>query len=115
MRQISSDLADVQLVRSPRASVTVTVEARGQNPTAPALAWTEVVGNVGQSVFRPVAAVGLADGSLLKFQGNIGSLDMFAVTDPHLAASWSGLSPTSLLASTVLSVAALRDSVTVLV
>lgn len=108
MRQISSDLAEVQRVRSPRAEVTVTVEARGQNEAAPALAWAEVVGNAGQSVFRPVAAVGLANGDILKFQGNIGSLDLYTVSDPQVAASWSGLSATSLLASTVLSVAALR-------
>ena len=108
MRQISSDLQAVQRVRSPQARVTVTVEARGQNPATPALAWSEIVGNSGQSVFRPTTAVGLANGDILKFEAHPGELRMYSVSSPHLAASWSGLTPTVLIASTMLSVAALR-------
>lgn len=108
MRQITSDLSDVQLVRSPRARVTVTVESRGQHEDAPALAWSEVVSNTGQSVFSAVAAVGLADGTILKFQANIGALTKYTVTNPHLVTSWSSPPSTTLVASTILSVAALR-------
>jgi hypothetical protein len=108
MRQITSDLQAVQRVRSPRARVTCTVEARGQNAVAPALAWAELVPNVGQTVFRATTAVGLADGSVLKFVGNIGALQKYVIADPTLAASWTGASATTLVASTVLSVAAVR-------
>lgn len=115
MRQITSDLQAVQLVRSPRARVSVMVEARGQNEATPALAWSEVVGNAGQSVFRPVAVVGLADGTILKFQANIGALTKYTVTNPHLAASWSSPPSVTLVAASMLSVAALRvpDSSTI--
>ena len=108
MRQISSDLQAVQQVRSPRARVTVTVEAQGMNPSVPALAWSEVVGNHGQSVFRPTTAVGLANGNILKFQADASNLRMVTVSNPHLAASWSSLTPTTLVASTMLAVCALR-------
>jgi hypothetical protein len=115
MRQISADLQAVQRVRSPRARVTCTVEARGQNPAAPALAWEEVVGNAGQSAFRPVTAVGLANGNVLWFQAHTNQLRKYTVSNPHLAASWSGLTPTTLVGSTMLSIAALRvpDSSTI--
>ena len=108
MRQITSDLQDVQAVRSPRARAAVTVEARGQNEEAPALAWSEIVGNPGQSVFRGVAVVGLADGTILKFQANISALTKYTVTNPELAASWTAPPSVTLVASTMLSVAALR-------
>ncbi|MCC6455885.1 MAG: hypothetical protein IT328_13115 [Caldilineaceae bacterium] len=108
MRQISGDLEAVQRVRSPRSRVTCTVEARGQNPAAPALVWSELVANSGQSAFRPTTAVGLANGSILKFQANSGALQQYTISSPHLAASWSGLTPTTLVAATMLSVAAIR-------
>ena len=108
MRQISAGLAAAQLVRSPRCRVTCTVEARGQNPDAPALAWAELVSNVGQSVFRPTTAVGLANGNILKFVANVGNLQMYTISNPHLAVSWGGVTPVTLVAGTMLSVAAVR-------
>jgi hypothetical protein len=108
MRQISSDLQAVQRIRSPRARVTVTVEARGQNPSVPALAWSELVGNSGQSSFAVTTAVGLANGNILKFQAEPSNLRMYTVANPHLAASWSGLTPTTLVATTALGLAAVR-------
>jgi hypothetical protein len=108
MRQITADLQAVQRVRSPRARVTCTVETRGQNPAAPALAWEELVSNAGQSAFWPVAAVGLANGNVLWFQAHTSQLRKYTVTNPHLAASWSGLTPTTLVGATMLSLAALR-------
>ena len=108
MRPISADLAAVQLVRSPRAEVTVTVEARGQNPAAPAVAWGEVVGNTGQVSFRPVAAVGLADGSLLRFVSQASAIVQDRVSDPTTAAGWSAAARTTVRAHGATSLAALR-------
>src|SRR5215218_9507800 len=98
MRQITADLTAVQKVRSPRARVTVTVEARGQNPTVPALAWSELVSNTGQVTFRPTSMVGLASGTILKFQANIGDLRMYTISAPTTAIGWTGASYTVLLA-----------------
>jgi hypothetical protein len=108
MRQVTADLLAVQKVRSPQARVTVAVEARGQNGSAPALAWGELVGNSGQSVFRVTTAVGLADGSILKFQANVGAIQKYTVSNPHLAASWSGLSATTVVSTTALGLCAIR-------
>src|SRR4051812_46933424 len=108
MRQISSDLAAVQKVRSPRAGVTVTVEARGQNPTAPPLAWSEVVSNVGQVTFRPVSLVGLANGTILKFQAMATECRMYTITNPSLASSWTGASYSVVVAAGLITIAALR-------
>ena len=109
MRPISADLAAVQRVRSPRAEVTVTVEARGQNPAAPAVAWGEVVSNAGQTSFYPVAAVGLADGSLLRFVGQGSAIVQDRVSDPTTAAGWSGAARTTVRAHGATDVAALRE------
>lgn len=90
--------------------MTCTVEARGQNPVAPALAWSELVSNAGQVSFKTVAAVGLASGNILWFKAETGALKQYTVSNPHLPGSWSGLTPTTLVGSTVSSVAALRVS-----
>lgn len=78
------------------------------NPSAPALSWGEVVSNSGQVSFVPTTAVGLANGNILKFQAESGNLRKYTITNPHLAASWSGLTPTNLVAASMLAVAALR-------
>jgi len=49
MRQLSADLLAVQQVRSPRARVTVAVEARGQNASAPALAQDQQAAQVSET------------------------------------------------------------------
>lgn len=108
MRQITSDLQAVQRVRSPRARVSVTVEARGQNPSVPPLVWRELVSNAGQSVFRPVALVGLANGTVLKFQAHPTEIRKYTIANPALATSWTGASYVTAVAAGALSVAALR-------
>ena len=114
MRPISSDLADVQKVRSPRAEVTVSVEARGQMPGAPMVEWAEVVGNSGQVLWRPVAAVDLADGSVLRFVGLSGSIVQDRVSSPATAAGWSGAARTTVVATHgALSLCAVRVGTTI--
>src|SRR3954447_23929613 len=108
MRQLSSDLAAVQRVRSPRARVTCTVEARGQNPSAPALAWSELVSNAGQVTFRPVSLVGLANGTILKFQAMATECRMYTISTPASAASWTGASYSVVVAAGLVTLAALR-------
>jgi hypothetical protein len=108
MRQITAALQAVQKVRSPRARVTVTVEERGQNPTVPALAWSELVSNVGQVTFRPVALVGLANGSVLKFQAMATECRMYTIASPAVAASWTGATYSVVVAAGLITIAALR-------
>jgi hypothetical protein len=108
MRPISAELAAVQRVRSPRAEVTATVAARGQNPTAPAVAWTEIVPNTGQVSFYPAAVVGLADGSLLRFVGESSAIVQDRVSDPTTAAGWAAATRTTVRAHGAVSLAALR-------
>lgn len=108
MRPISSELAAVQRVRSPRARVTVAVEGRGQSEVLPPVAWAEVVGNAGQSTFRVTAAVGLADGRMLKFVALPTGLTLAVIADPTLAAVWQGAAAVTLVAGGMLGVAALR-------
>lgn len=83
------------------------MEARGQNPTAPAVAWTEVASNAGQSVFYPTTAVGLANGTVLKFVGHVGDLRKYTVTSPTSPSGWLP-APVTVLAVTVLALAAVR-------
>ena len=113
MRPISAELAAVQRVRSPRAEVTVTAAARGQNPAAPAVAWAELVGNAGQSIFRPIAAVGLDDGSLLRFVGVPGAVVQDRVSDPTTAAGWSAAARTTVRGHGAISLAALKVAGTI--
>lgn len=108
MRAIPVELQTVQRMRSPQARVTVTVEARGQNPESPAVAWRELVGNPGQTFFTPVAAVGLADGRLIKFVGDASSIRQMVIADPTHAQSWTGATPEPLRMHGALSLAALR-------
>lgn len=108
MRQISNDLAAVQLVRSPRARVSVTVSARGQNPAAPAVAWAEVVNNTGQFFFKPTTAVGLGNGNILKIVADTSAIKAYTVTNPKTAGGWSGLTPTTVAATAAYDVCAIR-------
>lgn len=109
MRAISADLQAVQRVRSPRARVTVTVASRGQNPEAPALAWSELVANTGQTSFKLTAAVGRSDGSILKWVvNNPTGIQQYPIADPTAAASWASATPTTIVAGTCGGVAALR-------
>lgn len=109
MRQISADLAAVQRVRSPRARVSITVEARGQNPEAPAVAWTELVGNSGQATYESTAAVGLGDGSILKFVArNTNVIEQYHILAPKTAAGWSGITPTTVASIFVWDLCAVR-------
>lgn len=117
MRTISSDLQAVQRVRSPRARVSVTVEARGQNPTLPALAWSELVGNAGQTIHWPTAAVGLPayevggvshQGRVIKFVAGASALKQYTIADPAAAASWTGATGVTRVTGLCAGVAALR-------
>lgn len=96
-------------MRSPQARVSVRVEARGQNPAAPALAWQEVMGNAGQTLFAPVSAVGLADGRILKFTANLTDrIEQHLIAEPSAAASWSAPTTTTVRSHGALSLCALR-------
>jgi hypothetical protein len=111
MRAITSDLAAVQLVRSPRARVACTVEARGQSVNAPAVAWTELVSNTGQVLFKNTTAVGLADGKVLRFiRDSSTTVIQQTINDPTSAANWTTPSATATVISGfgVNSIAALR-------
>jgi hypothetical protein len=108
MRSISVNLAAVQKVRSPRARVTVTVEAPGLNPALPRVAWAELVGNVGQVTHWPTTVVGRADGSVLKFVANSTHIVQYTIATPTSAASWTGASGTNRVTGMSFSVAALR-------
>src|SRR4051812_24801442 len=108
MRTLTAALTAVQKVRSPRARVSVTVEERGQNPTAPALAWSELVSNVGQASFRPVSLVGLANGTILKFQAMATECRMYTIATPSSAASWTGAGYSVVVAAGLISICALR-------
>lgn len=108
MRVISSELQAIQRMRSPQARVTVRVEARGQNPAAPAVAWRALVGNSGQHLFSPVSAVGLADGRVLKFVGEASAIRQMVVEDPTSAASWTSASAGTIRPHGAAALAALR-------
>ncbi len=108
MRSISADLLAVQQMRSPQARVTVRVEARGQNPETPAVAWQELVGNPDQTVFAPVAAVGLADGRVIKFVGDASCIRQMVIDNPTDAASWTNATATTIRSHGALALAALR-------
>ena len=98
MRVISADLTTVQNIRSPRARVTVSVEARGQMPSAPMVEWAQVVSNSAQSVWYPTAAVGLSSGAVLRFVGLAGSIVQDKVTTPGTAAGWAAATRTTVVA-----------------
>ena len=89
MRPISAALQTVQLVRSPRARVTITVEARGQSEGVPALAWSELVSNSGQSSWKQVALCSRSDGQVLRFVSETTGVEQQRIADPTIAANWA--------------------------
>lgn len=108
MRAITADLTAVQRVRSPRARVAVTVEARGQNPVAPAVAWGKLVSNAGQATFWPTTAVSTSTGTILNLLGRITDIRKYAISTPSSTSSWTGASYVTVAATTVLAMCAVR-------
>ena len=88
MRTISAGLAAAQAVRSPRATVSMTLSARGQNAEAPALAWTELVAPPGSASTRPATGVEFDDGSIFRFVAAPSDLKYQRIADPTDAAEW---------------------------
>ena len=88
--------------------MTVTVEARGQNPAAPAVAWGELVGNAGQVTFYPTTAVSTSTGTILRFVGRTTDIRKYTISTPSSASSWTGASYVTVAATTVLAMCAVR-------
>jgi len=108
MRPITAALTAAQAVRAARARVAITVHARGQNNEAPAVAWTELVGNPAQVSYFPAALVGLADGRVLRFRSGASDIYQDTVADPTTAAGWAAAVTTVFHLDGAYSIAALR-------
>lgn len=97
MRTITPQLAAAQLVRSPRHTVSVTFQARGQGPYDDAVFWRSVqTGSINAAL---VALAGpLSGGSALLFKSNRTSVQQYVIAAADQQASWTVLpSPTTLL------------------
>lgn len=89
MRPISSDLADVQKIRSPQARVVCAVEEWGATRGLGALGWRQLVGNASQTLFRPCALVETSDGRILRFVDTGTTVRQQTINDPTSAANWN--------------------------
>jgi hypothetical protein len=110
MRNITSDLATVQAMRSPKATVSMTVSARGQNAEAPALEWTELVAPPASASGNPAAAVDFPDGSLFRFVAAPANLKYQHITDPTAADQWQNNAWTTAVAATADALAGYRHA-----
>ena len=106
MRNISTDLATVQAMRSPKIAVSMTVSTRGQNAEAPALEWTELVAPPGSASSNPACAVEFDNGSIVRVVGAPSDLKQQTITEPTDADQWKNNTWTALRTDTADALAA---------
>jgi len=112
MRTLTANLIAAHAVRSPKYDVSLSVSARGTNPDMPALSWAKLSHPVSVKPNFPSAGFDTTAGYIVRFRGAVGGIYQQTITNPTVAAQWTGNAWTNINANMPSALAAYRHAAT---